>query len=102
MRSKYLPNFKPLGELLRHEFFLIACTDDFTIGNPSDLGCVRVGDLAAANNGDPKHEAPSACNSRSSAEALHSSARFAASQGIASASHSNTGSSSSIRASPSQ
>ena len=46
---------KPLLELLGHELFSVANSDNLAPRNPQDLRDVRVGDFAATNDGDFKH-----------------------------------------------
>jgi hypothetical protein len=55
---------KPLEQLPGHEFLTVTHSNDLASVDSLDLGCVRVGDLAAANNRNFKHAAPFAGNFR--------------------------------------
>src|SRR5438105_1053003 len=52
-------------ELLCHEGFPITNADNFTAANPTDLGCMGIGDFAATDDCDLKHVRPCAGNFRS-------------------------------------
>ena len=46
---------KSLVKLSRHQWFLIADTNNLASRNPSNLGGMGIRDLSASDNGDPKH-----------------------------------------------
>jgi hypothetical protein len=52
--GKTFPNAKALPQLLRHEQFPVAKGNNFAIRNPVDGLHVLVGNLAAADERDPK------------------------------------------------
>src|SRR5262249_8795261 len=68
---------KSLEELLRHQRLPIASGDDLAPFHALNLRRVRVGDLAASDDGDFKHDSLSSGSSRSRSAAPEPSARWA-------------------------
>ena len=59
-----------LIELARHQRFAVTYADDFATANPLDLRGMGIGNLAAPDNGNFKHEPLFPCMLRSSASIL--------------------------------
>src|SRR5206468_2450487 len=55
---KPAPHGEAVHKLPRHKRLAVADRHDFGSGDPQDLGCMCIGDLAAPDDCCPKHAAP--------------------------------------------
>src|ERR1043166_1835802 len=74
-------DLKAFAELPGHQFFAVADGNDLAPGYALNLRCVRIGDLAATDYGNPKHVPISFYNSRSNAEKRQSRKHLASNRG---------------------